>query len=188
MPVYIKKAPKRRAADLTAVENTVREMLRRVREEGDAAVRDYSMTLDQWERETFRVSADEIRSVAASLPETFKDDFAIGLRNVQAFARRQRESLSEFNMEITPGVMLGQKLIPIERVGCYIPGGKYPLISAAAMSVGTAKIAGVSHIIGCAPPRPGTQAMYPHTLYALSVSGADEIYCIGGVQAMPLVV
>ncbi len=184
MPDYIKKAPERRAADLTAVESTVREMLKRVREDGDAAVRQYAKSLDHWESETFRVSPDEIRSISRSLPETFKDDFAIGLRNVQAFARRQRESLSEFTMEIAPGVKLGQKLIPIERVGCYIPGGKYPLISAAAMSVGTARVAGVDHIIGCAPPRPGTQAMYPHTLYALSASGADEIYCIGGVQAM----
>ncbi len=184
MPVYVKKALERPAADLETVENTVREMLKRIRGEGDGAIRHYASALDKWEGPDFRVSADEIRRVGAGLPETFKDDFAVGLRNVQAFARRQRESMSEFTMEVAAGVKLGQKLIPIERVGCYIPGGKYPLISAAAMSVGTARVAGVNHIIGCAPPRPGTQAMYPHTLYALSVSGADEIYCIGGVQAM----
>jgi len=181
---YVKKAPERPAADKAAVEKTVREMLGRVRDEGDAAVGHYAKTLDKWEQESFRVSGDEIRAVTAMLPETFKEDFALGLRNVQEFARKQRDSMSEFTTEIAPGVQLGQKLIPIERVGCYIPGGKYPLISAAAMSVGTAKIAGVDHIIGCAPPRPGTQAMYPHTLYALVTSGADEIYCIGGVQAM----
>ncbi len=184
MPDYVKKAPERPAADMAAVENTVRDMLGRVRDEGDAAVRHYAKTLDKWEQEAFRVSGDEIRAVTASLPETFKEDFALGLRNVQEFARRQRESMGEFTTEIAPGVQLGQKLIPIERVGCYIPGGKYPLISAAAMSVGTAKVAGVGHIVGCAPPRPGTEAMYPHTLYALSAAGADEIYCIGGVQAM----
>lgn len=184
MPDYVKKAPERPAADMAAVENTVRDMLGRVRDEGDAAVRHYAKTLDKWEQEGFRVSGDEIRAVTASLPETFKEDFALGLRNVQEFARRQRDSMSEFTTEIAPGVQLGQKLIPIERVGCYIPGGKYPLISAAAMSVGTAKVAGVGHIVGCAPPRPGTEAMYPHTLYALSAAGADEIYCIGGVQAM----
>ena len=181
---YVKRAPERPAADMATVENTVREMLGRVRSEGDAAVCHYAKTLDKWERDTFRVTDDEIRAVSASLPETFKEDFALSLNNVQEFARRQRESIGEFTTEIVPGVQLGQKLIPIERVGCYIPGGKYPLISAAAMSVGTAKIAGVAHIVGCAPPRPGTNAMYPHTLYALSASGADEIYCIGGVQAM----
>ena len=184
MPEYVKKAAERSAAVKTAVENTVREMLNRVRDEGDSAVRHYAKTLDNWEQETFRVSEDEIRTVSASLPETFKEDFALGLHNVRAFARRQRESMGEFTMEIAPGIKLGQKLISIERVGCYIPGGKYPLISAAAMSVGTAKVAGVGHIIGCAPPRPGTMSMYPHTLYALSTSGADEIYCLGGVQAM----
>ena len=181
---YVKKAPERPAADKVAVEKTVREILGRVRDEGDVAVNHYAKTLDKWEQDSFRVSGDEIRTVTAALPETFKEDFALGLRNVQEFARKQRDSMSEFTTEIAPGVLLGQKLIPIERVGCYIPGGKYPLISAAAMSVGTAKIAGVDHIIGCAPPRPGTQAMYPHTLYALVTSGADEIYCIGGVQAM----
>lgn len=184
MPDYVKKAPERPSADKVAVEKTVREMLGRVRDEGDAAVGHYAKTLDKWEQDSFRVSGDEIRTVTATLPETFKEDFALGLRNVQEFARRQRDSMSEFTTEITPGVQLGQKLIPIERVGCYIPGGKYPLISAAAMSVGTAKVAGVGHIIGCAPPRPSTQAMFPHTLYALAASGADEIYCIGGVQAM----
>lgn len=184
MVVYVKKAPKRPAADVTAVENTVRDILARVRAEGDCAVRHYAKALDKWDGESFKVSADEIRSTSASLPETFKDDFRVGLRNVQEFAKRQRESIGEFSTEITPGITLGQRLIPVERVGCYIPGGKYPLISAAAMSVATARVAGVSHIIGCAPPRPDTSGMYPHTLYALAVSGADEIYCIGGVQAM----
>ena len=184
MLTYVKKAPGRPASDAGAVENTVREILNKVRVEGDSAVREYAKTLDKWDGEHFRVSADEIRRTQASLPETFKDDFGVGLRNVQEFARRQRASISEFSTEISSGVILGQRLIPIERVGCYIPGGKYPLISAAAMSVATARVAGVSHIIGCAPPRPGTHAMYPHTLYALAASGADEIYCIGGVQAM----
>lgn len=184
MPDYVKRASQRSPESRAAVERVVREILDRVKEEGDDAVRHYAKSLDKWENESFRVSGDEIRHVTASLPETFKDDFAVGLRNVQEFARRQRSSITEFEAEITPGVLLGQKLIPVERVGCYIPGGKYPLISAAAMSVGTARIAGVNHIIGCAPPRPGTDVMYPHTLYALSASGADEIFCIGGVQAM----
>jgi histidinol dehydrogenase len=158
MPDYVKKAPERPAADIAAVENTVRDMLGRVRDEGDAAVRHYAKTLDKWEQEGFRVSGDEIRAVTASLPETFKEDFALGLRNIQEFARRQRDSMSEFTTEIAPGVQLGQKLIPIERVGCYIPGGKYPLISAAAMSVGTT--AGVGHIVAARRP-PGHRGHVP---------------------------
>src|SRR5215216_4099410 len=184
MRTYVKKAPERAPVDKAAVEAAVREMLSRIRDEGDDAVRHYARTLDKWEQKDFRVSEDQIRKVSAALPESFKDDFALGLRNIRDFARRQKESLSEFTTEIAPGIHLGQKLIPIARAGCYIPGGKYPLISAAAMSVATAKVAGVDHAIGCAPPRPGEDGMFPHTLYALATSGADEIFCIGGVQAM----
>lgn len=184
MSYFIKKAAGHAPANTLAVEQTVSDMISRIRSERDDAVRHYAKTLDKWESADFRVSSDQIRKVANALPESFKDDFAFCLRNIQEFARRQRASLSEFVTEIEPGIELGQKLIPVAQVGCYIPGGKYPLISAAAMSVGTARIAGVGHVIGCAPPRPGEEGMYPHTLYALSASGADEIYCIGGVQAM----
>lgn len=184
MSYFVKKAASHDRVDSLAVERTVSEMLARIRSERDAAVRHYAKALDKWEGESFRVSPDQIRAVDKALPESFKDDFAFCLRNIQEFARRQRASMSEFVTEIQPGVELGQKLVPVAHVGCYIPGGKYPLISAAAMSVGTARIAGVQHIIGCAPPRPGENGMYPHTLYALQASGADEIYCIGGVQAM----
>jgi sulfopropanediol 3-dehydrogenase len=117
------------------------------------------------------------------MPESFKDDFEVCRHNIQEFAKRQRDSIQEFEAEVTPGVTLGQKLIPVSAVGCYIPGGKYPLVSAAIMSVGTARVAGVDHIIGCAPPRDGA-AIFPPTLYGLHAAGADEIYCIGGVQAM----
>jgi len=184
MRTYIKKAPDRGPTDLSEVEATVREMLRRISVEGDDAVRHYARSLDRWESEEFKVSPDQIRKIGAMLPETFKEDFAFCLRNIREFATRQRESIGEFTTEIEPGIVLGQKLIPIARAGCYVPGGKYPLISAAAMSVGTARVAGVGHIIGCAPPRPGEDGMFPHTLYALWASGADDIYCIGGVQAM----
>jgi sulfopropanediol 3-dehydrogenase len=102
---------------------------------------------------------------------------------VTEFAKRQKESIQAFEVELYPGAVLGQRLIPIETVGCYIPGGKYPLISAAIMSVGTAKVAGVKHITGCAPPR-GADGIYPQTLYALHRSGADEIYTLGGAQAL----
>ncbi len=112
----------------------------------------------------------------------FKDDFAFCKKQVTDFAKRQRDSLQEFEAEFGDGIFLGQKIVPVETVGCYIPGGKYPLISAAIMSIATAKVAGVSHVIGAAPPR-DRHGIYGPTLYALAESGADEIYCIGGVQA-----
>jgi sulfopropanediol 3-dehydrogenase len=183
MPKYLKRADAPRDSGRESVERTVREMIDAIRIEGDPAVRRYAERLDRWSSAEFRVPPDRIRAVSSRLPETFKDDFGVCLRNVQAFARRQRDSLGEFEAEIDDGIVVGQKLIPIETVGCYIPGGKYPLISAAIMSVGTAKIAEVGHIIGCAPPR-DADGIFPHTLYALHTAGADEIFCIGGVQAM----
>jgi sulfopropanediol 3-dehydrogenase len=180
---FLKQAVPVARADRSRVEDTVREMLSRIETERDEAVRHYARALDKWESPEFRVSPDTIRDTAARLPETFKDDFAVCLRNVTAFARLQRESLREFESEISPGTVLGQKQIPIAAAGCYIPGGKYPLISAAIMSVATAKAAGVGHIIGCAPPRDAS-GIFPATLYALHASGADEIFCLGGVQAM----
>lgn len=181
---YLKKADAALASKAKAdVEETVRAMIARIADEGDAAVIEFARKLDNWDQDTFRVSEDEIAEVARNLPETFKEDFAVCQRNVEEFAKRQLGSLSEFEAEIDEGVTLGQKLIPISAAGCYIPGGKYPLVSAAIMSVGTAKIAGVDHVIGCAPPLNGT-AIFPPTLYGLHAAGADEIYCIGGVQAM----
>lgn len=179
---YLKKtaiAPSRRKAE---VAQTVAAMLTDIEQHRDDAVTRYARDLDKWDGE-FRVSADEMRQKFAALPESFKEDFAVCHHNVTEFARRQKDSIGAFETEIQPGIVLGQKLIPVSTVGCYIPGGKYPLISAAIMSVGTAKVAGVGRIIGAAPPR-GPDGIYPQTLYALNHSGADEIYCIGGVQAM----
>jgi sulfopropanediol 3-dehydrogenase len=158
-------------------------MIADIARDRDDAVRRYAVELDKWQGGDFRVSNDEIRDVAASLPETFKDDFAFCRQQVTDFARRQRDSLQEFEVELQPGTVLGQKLIPVATVGCYVPGGKYPLVSAAIMSVGTARVAGVGHITACAPPRDG-RSIFPPTLYALHASGADEIYTLGGVQAM----
>lgn len=180
---YLKNATASERSPNTQVEQTVREMLAELREQRDFAVRRYAAELDKWEGEEFRVSDDEIQSVAARMPETFKEDFEVCRRNIQDFAKRQLESMHEFQVEVMPGVTLGQRLIPVSAVGCYIPGGKYPLVSAAIMSVGTARVAGVDHIVGCAPPRDG-KGIFPPTLYGLHAAGADEIYCLGGVQAM----
>ena len=164
------------------VEATVRRMLDDIQSGGDEAVARYARDLDKWTG-AFRVSEAEIEAKSRSLSKVFKEDFAVCHRNVTEFAKRQKASIEAFEVEPQPGVVMGQKLIPVAGVGCYVPGGKYPLISAAIMSVGTARTAGVGHITACAPPR-GPDGIYPQTLYALVNSGADEVYCLGGVQAM----
>ncbi|GAB5471271.1 MAG: histidinol dehydrogenase [Rhodospirillales bacterium] len=180
---YLKQATAAATAERAAPEAKVREMLAAIRAEGDAAVKRFARDLDRWEAKDFRVGPERIREVERQLPETFKEDFAVCLHNVTEFAKRQLETLVSFETEIDEGIVIGQKQIPVNRVGCYIPGGKYPLVSAAIMSVGTARVAGVGHVIGCAPPR-DEEGIFPPTLYGLAQAGADEIYCIGGVQAM----
>ena len=182
MAEYLKRAQENALEGRTLVQTTVRQMLDDVERDRDQAVRKYARDLDKWMREDFRATPDEIRAVTSRLPETFKQDFEYCRRRITEFAKRQRDSMHEFECEIDKGVTLGQKHIPVSTVGCYVPGGKYPLISSAIMSVGTARIAGVEHIIACAPPA-DSNGMYPHTLYALQAAGADEIYHLGGVQA-----
>jgi len=183
MALYLKKAQAPAAQDRTRLETTVREMLADVAANRDEAIRRYARQFDKWDNPEFRVSPDRIRQVEREIPETFKADFEYALRQVTEFAKRQLDTLKSFETEIEPGVTLGQKMIPISRVGCYVPGGKFPLVASAIMSVGTARAAGVDHITACAPPR-DANGIYPHTLYALSKAGADEIYCLGGAQAM----
>lgn len=183
MKTYIKKATPPAPQDRTRLEETVRKMLAEIAEGRDAAVKRFARDLDKWESGEFRVSMDRIRKVEKELPETFKEDLKYSIRQVTGFAKKQLETLQDFQTEIDPGIVLGQKMIPVERVGCYVPGGKFPLIASAIMSVGTAKVAGAGYVIACAPPR-DKEGMYPYTLYALHAAGADEIYDLGGVQAM----
>jgi sulfopropanediol 3-dehydrogenase len=179
---YLKKAePQSRQAD-RAISERVRTILEDIEQNRDEAVRRYARELDRWERPEFRVSDAEVAAARNTVSSVFKEDFAFCKKQITDFAKRQRDSMHEFEAEVGEGITLGQKIIPVEVVGCYIPGGKYPLISAAIMSVATAKVAGVPHVIGAAPPR-DAQGIFPATLYALAESGADEIYTIGGVQA-----
>ncbi len=182
MAEYLKRAQPKTPQDRSRLEETVRRMLANIEKDRDQAVRKYARDLDKWEREEFRVTPDEIKTVSRRLPETFKQDFEFCRHQVTEFAKRQLESMHEFEFENGKGIVLGQKHIPVSAVGCYVPGGKYPLISSAIMSVGTARVAGVERVIACAPPR-DSSGMYPHTLYALHTAGADEIYHLGGVQA-----
>mgnify|MGYP001333016238 CR=1 FL=1 len=172
MPQYIKQAPSKQERDMSAVEETPRRMLADIKYNGDDAVTRYAVELDKWHGGEFRVTNDQIAQAEASLPETFKEDFDFCHRQVVNFAKRQLETLTDFECETEPGIFLGQRQIPVSNVGCYIPGGKYPLVAAASMSVGVARAAGVEHIIGCAPPRDGEE-MYAPTLYALQKAGAQ---------------
>ena len=180
---YLKYPEPREEADSARVRETVSTMLERIRREGEQAVREYSAELDGWSPATFRVSEEEIRQAERSLPETLKEDIRFAQQQVREFARRQRESLKDFEVETLPGVTLGQRHIPVQSAGAYVPGGRYPLIASAFMTILTAKVAGVERVVACSPPNQG-KGIYPATLYAIHTSGADEIYCLGGVQAL----
>lgn len=184
MQTYL-KASRQMAEDASGgdVGSTVREMLADIACNRDEAIKRYARKLDGWDGADFRVARSKIEKVVRQIPSTFKEDFEFARKQITEFAKRQRESLSEFEVELGSGITLGQRIIPVKAVGCYIPGGKYPLISAAIMSIGTAKTAGVETVIACAPPR-DSDGIYPYSLYAMDACGADEIYEIGGVQAL----
>jgi sulfopropanediol 3-dehydrogenase len=174
--VQIIKAGKPAAvkADLNAqVRATVEGILADIESRGDAAVRDYSAKFDKWSPESFRLSQAQIDACIASLPAQTIRDIEFAQAQIRNFAQVQRDSMKDVEVETLPGVILGHRNLPMNSVGCYIPGGKYPLIASAHMSVLTAKVAGVKRIVACAPPFDG--APCPEI---------DEIYCLGGVQAV----
>jgi sulfopropanediol 3-dehydrogenase len=184
---YLKKAVPRPPEDDAAVRQTVSDILKAVRDRGDKAVREYSERLDRWSPAIFRLSQGEIESAIARVSIEDRRVIDYCRDQVAAFARRQRESLREFEVELQPGVRLGQRLIPVHSVGAYVPGGRYPLVASALMSIVTAKVAGVERIVACSPPTPPDttpRGIYPATIYAMFAAGADEMYCIGGVQAL----
>ena len=161
---------------------TVSEILSAVEREGEAAVRRYSERFDGWNPERFRVSRDEILAAQDALSDELREHVAFTQAQVRNFAELQRSTLVDMEWETLPGVTLGQRFLPVESVGAYSPGGLYPLIASAIMTVVTPRVAGVERIVACAPPR-DPSGMHPPQLYAMATSGADEIFCIGGVQA-----
>jgi sulfopropanediol 3-dehydrogenase len=170
-------------ADLNAqVRSTVEAILSDIETRGDAAVREYSAKFDKWSPQSFRLSQAEIDACVASLPERTLEDIRFAQAQIRRFAQVQRDSMKDVEVETLPGVVLGHKLIPVNSVGCYIPGGKYPLIASAHMSVLTAKVAGVPRVIAAAPPFDGQPCA--EIVAAMHLAGADEIYCLGGVQAV----
>jgi sulfopropanediol 3-dehydrogenase len=168
--------------DQTGVRDTVRGIIEDIRRRGDAAVREYSDKFDKWNPESFRLSQAEIEQVVADLPTQVVDDIEFAQAQVRRFAEHQRASMQDFEVETLPGVHLGQKHIPVAAAGAYIPGGRYPLLASAHMTVITAKVAGVPRVAACTPPIRGE--VPKATVAAMRLAGADEIYLLGGVQAV----
>jgi sulfopropanediol 3-dehydrogenase len=164
------------------VRATVEQIIADIGARGDAAVRDLSAKFDSWSPPDFRLSPTEIEEIIASLPNQVIADIQFAQAQVRNFAQRQREALRDIEVETLPGVILGHKNLPVNSVGCYVPGGRYPMVASAHMSVVTAKVAGVKRIAACTPPMGG--APPAATVAAMALGGADEIYILGGVQAI----
>ncbi|WCM48571.1 histidinol dehydrogenase [Pseudomonas sp. WJP1] len=164
------------------VRDTVAQIIADVANNGDAAVREYSRKFDQWAPASFRLTDEEIAACVASLSEQEIGDIKFAQAQVRRFAEVQKASMHDVEVETLPGVILGHRNIPVNSVGCYIPGGKYPLLASAHMSVLTAKVAGVKRVVAAAPPFDGKP--HPAIVTAMYLAGADEIYCVGGVQAI----
>lgn len=166
----------------TKVREIVEGILGDLEERGDDAVREYSTKFDSWNPDSYRLTREEIDACYAEVPQSAQDDIRFAQEQVRGFAQIQRDSMKDVEVETLPGVTLGHKHIPVNSVGCYVPGGKYPLIASAHMSVVTAKVAGVPRVIATAPPFGGKP--HPMIVVAMDMGGADEIYTVGGVQAV----
>ena len=166
----------------TGVRDTVERILADVRQRGAVAVRELSARFDRWEPEHFRLSPAEIEAVIGSLPVQVIEDIQFAQAQVRRFAEAQRSAIHDIEVETLPGVTLGHRNIPVNNVGCYIPGGRYPMVASAHMSIVTARVAGVKRIVACTPPQQGK--IPAATVAAMALAGADEIYVLGGVQAI----
>lgn len=164
------------------VRDIVEATLADIEKRGDAAVRDLSVKFDAWDREDYRLSQAEIDACVDSLTAQERKDIEFAQAQVRNFAQIQRASMTDVEVETLPGVILGHKNIPLNSAGCYVPGGKYPLLASAHMSVITAKVAGVARVITCAPPFEGKPARA--IVAAQAMAGADAIYALGGIQAV----
>ena len=190
---YLKSAPQPAAVHDADTAKTVSDMLADIEVEGEAAVRRFSASLDGWSPDSFVLSREDIEKAATSVPAGTRADIDFSLDQVQTFAAAQRACITDLEVELSPGVVAGHRNIPVEVAGCYVPGGRYSHVASAAMSIGTAKAAGVPFVVACSPPRAavdtesgsdGSRAIHPATVYAMDRAGADVILCLGGVQAI----
>jgi len=186
MPTFLK-----RGMDAGAIEEadakvraTVEGILDQIKRRGDDAVRDLSQQFDKWSPANFRLSPQEIETAIGQVAKRDLEDIKFAQAQVRGFAQKQRETMKDLEVETLPGVVLGHRHIPMNSIGCYVPGGRYPMVASAHMSIVTAKVAGVPRIIACAPPFRG--GPHPAIVAAMHFGGADEIYVLGGVQAVAM--
>src|SRR3954449_13543756 len=184
MPRYLK-----RGMDAGAIEEadakvraTVEGILDQIKSRGDAAVRELSEKFDKWSPENFKLSPQEIEKAVGQVAKRDLDDIRFAQAQVRGFAQKQRETMKDLEVETLPGVILGHRHIPVNSIGCYVPGGRYPMVASAHMSIVTARVAGVRRVVACAPPYQG--GPHPAIVAAMHLGGADEIYVLGGVQAV----
>ncbi|PVY79442.1 histidinol dehydrogenase [Cupriavidus alkaliphilus] len=182
MITYLKQAEKTPQTETATAQKVVTDMLAEIQAHGEAAVRQYASKLDGWNGEIV-LSPDQVRQQTRDVPASVRADIDFAIRQVREFALAQRESLREFSVELHPGVTAGQRVIPVNVVGCYAPAGRYAHIASAYMGVATAKAAGVGTVVACSSPFRG-QGIHPHVLYAFQAAGADVIMTLGGVQAI----
>src|SRR5690242_11728421 len=184
MPRYLKRgmdASAIKAAD-AKVRETVEDILGQIEARGDAAVRELSQKFDNWSPENFKLSPQDIERAIAQVSKRDLEDIKFAQAQVRNFAQKQKETMRDLEVETLPGVILGHRHIPVASIGCYVPGGRYPMVASAHMSIVTAKVAGVKRIIACAPPFRG--GPHPAIVAAMHFGGADEIFVLGGVQAV----
>jgi sulfopropanediol 3-dehydrogenase len=179
---YLKKASKTPETESGNARKVVDEMLREIRKGGESAVREYARKLDKWEGEIL-VSTAEVNRRTRAIDPAVKRDIEFATDQVRRFAIAQRESMKEFSTEVIPGLTAGQRLIPVNVAGCYVPTGRYAHIATAYMTIATAKAAGVPTVVACSTPFQG-EGIHPQVLYAMKVAGADVIMTLGGVQAI----
>jgi sulfopropanediol 3-dehydrogenase len=179
---YLKKAARSPETETAAATRVVSEMLAQIEERGEAAVREYAEKLDGWKGEIL-VKPEEIERRTKDIPAGIKRDIEFATERVRRFARAQRDSIGEFETQVAPGLTAGQRLIPVNVAGCYVPTGRYAHIASAYMSIATAKAAGVPTVIAASTPYKG-EGIHPQVLYAMKVAGADAVMTLGGVQAI----
>jgi sulfopropanediol 3-dehydrogenase len=184
MATYLKRRVTQAVTDAIdlKVRRTVESILDEVKLRGDAAVRELSAKFDNWSPESFRLSETDIDAIVAKVAPGTIDDIRFAQDQIRNFAEHQRASIRDIEVETLPGVKLGHRTIPVDSVGCYVPGGRYPMVASAHMSIVTARTAGVRRVIACTPPNQGEP--HPETIAAMVLGGADEIYVLGGVQAI----
>jgi sulfopropanediol 3-dehydrogenase len=180
---YLKRGEPQQEADLGEIRETVSRMLLDIERRGLDAMREYSRRLDDWDPPSFVVRADEIEAASAEISDELERHIAFAQSQIRTFAEAQRDCLLDLKVSTLKGVELGHRHIPVDAVGAYAPGGRYPMLASAFMTVLVPKVAGVPRVVACAPPRKG-QGIHPTQLHAMATSGADQILCLGGVQAL----